>query len=379
MRTYQAVFNELSVEGVFGISLVENPAMEGLFVALNEDDKLKHHQIELKEIDKEQRILMGLVLEPNKPVYRNQNGEEFNIVFNEETIKNLSYHFFKAGHQKNSTIEHKDKINGVTFVESWLVEDSKKDKSSLYGFSYPKGSWLAIMKVDDDDIWNNYVKTGKVQGFSVDAMLELKEVNLKSEVNMSKSILDTLRKINAKLGITEPNEAEAVETKATEDVEVKAEEVKMGMVKSNDGIDFEYEGENLEAGVAIWANTEDGQRVALPVGEYPIEGDAVIIVSEEGIVAEVKEAMVEEETEEAAMSEGSTEGTNPLKDIAEVKSLLIKYAEENSKHREETEKQINELKEKLVEFSSQPAAKPVRQIEQVQLTSKGRILNKLRK
>jgi hypothetical protein len=59
MRTYQAVFNELSVEGVFGISLVENPAMEGLFVALNEDDKLKHHQIELKEIDKEQRILMG--------------------------------------------------------------------------------------------------------------------------------------------------------------------------------------------------------------------------------------------------------------------------------------------------------------------------------
>jgi hypothetical protein len=161
-----------------------------------------------------------LVLEPNKPVYRNQNGEEFNIVFNEETIKNLSYHFFKAGHQKNSTIEHKDKINGVTFVESWLVEDSKKDKSALYGFSYPKGSWVATMKVDDDDIWNNYVKTGKVQGFSVDAMLELKEVNLKSEVNMSKSILDTLRKINAKLGITEPNEAETVETKPTEDVEV---------------------------------------------------------------------------------------------------------------------------------------------------------------
>lgn len=372
MRTYEAVFNEFSVDGVFGISLVENPAMEGMFVALN-----KHQEIKLKEIDKEQRILMGLVLEPNKPVYRNQNGEEFNIVFNEDTIKNLSYHFFKAGHQKNSTIEHQDKIEGVTFVESWIVEDSKKDKSSLYGFSYPKGSWLAIMKVDSDDVWNNYVKTGKVQGFSVDAMLELKEVNLKSEVNMSKSILDALRKINAKLGLESVKETEvkAEDVIETETVET---DVKFGMVKSNEGIDFEYEGEELVSGVSIWANTEDGERVALPVGEYPIEGDKVIIVSEEGVVAEIKDAEMQEEAEQAEMSEGGESATNPLKDIAEVKSLLIKYAEEQANYRKETAKQITELKERLVEFSEQPAQKPVKVVEQVKLNAKGRILSKLR-
>ena len=76
MKTYQATYNPKLNGGVYSISLVESPAMEGLFIALS-----KQEEIQLKEV--EQRILMGLVLEPNKPIYRNQNGEEFNIVFNE--------------------------------------------------------------------------------------------------------------------------------------------------------------------------------------------------------------------------------------------------------------------------------------------------------
>jgi len=169
MKTYLAKFNPKVNGGVYAISLVENPAMEGLFIALS-----KQEEIKFAEVDKEQRILMGLVLEPNKPVYRNQGGEEFNIVFNEETIKELSHNFFKLGYQQNSTIEHEkeNKIDGVTFVESWIVEDSEIDKSANFGFSYPKGSWIATMKVDSDEVWNNYVKTGKVQGFSVDALCQ---------------------------------------------------------------------------------------------------------------------------------------------------------------------------------------------------------------
>ena len=50
------------------------------------------------------------------------------------------------------------------------------------------------MKVDSDEIWNNFVKTGKVQGFSIDAMLELKEVNFKSELNMSNQIVEAIEK-----------------------------------------------------------------------------------------------------------------------------------------------------------------------------------------
>ena len=214
MKTFEAVFNE-DTKGVFGISLVYNPAMEGNFIALS-----KEQEIKLAEVDKEQRILMGLVLEPNKPIYRNQGGKEFNIVFNEQTIKDLSFNFFKQGNQHNSTIEHQNRIEGVTFVESWIVEDSKTDKSALYGFSYPKGSWIATMKVDSDEIWNDYVKTGQVQGFSIDAMLELKEVNLKSEIEMNKrEFLTELKNIFS----FKDDVKEVTETEVTEAVEVQPE------------------------------------------------------------------------------------------------------------------------------------------------------------
>lgn len=217
MKTYEAVFND-KIKGVFGISLVENPAMEGEFIALSKQE------IKLATIDEEKRELIGLVLEPNKPIYRNQNGEEFNMFFNEETIRQLSRHFFKEGNQHNSTIEHQNKIEGVTFVESWIVEDSKIDKSSLYGFSYPKGSWIATMKVDNDEVWNEYVKTGQVKGFSIDAMLELKEINNENQFKMTRT---ELKEFFVDLfNLTKEEEApQEIKSEEVEQVEVKTEEV----------------------------------------------------------------------------------------------------------------------------------------------------------
>lgn len=353
MKTYEAIFNE-EVSGVYAVSLVESPAMEGLFVALN-----KQEEIQFKEVDKEQRILMGLVLEPNKPIYRNQNGEEFNIVFSEQTIKDLSYNFFKQNHQKNSTIEHdtEQKIAGVTFVESWIVEDPKKDKSANFGFSYPKGSWVATMKIDNADVWENYVKTGKVKGFSIDAMLSLKEVNLKSEVNMSNQILEETQKSNSlleilmsKLGL---NKEEQIE-------------VKFGMVKAKDGsIDFEYDGEELEVGANIWVTMPDGARMPLPVGEHETDDNRVIVVTEEGIIAEVKDAMAEEAPAEEVPA-APAEMTKPSNDaqaeaIANaVKSVLIKYSEEMDVKFNELKKANEELNAKVLELSAQPASKPIK-------------------
>ena len=242
MKTYEAVFNEEKVDGVFGISLVHDPAMEGIFVALN-----KQEEIKLAEINTEQRILMGLVLEPNFPVYRNQNGEEFNIVFNEQTVKDLAYNFFKSNSHKNSTLEHEEaeKITGVTFVESWIVEDPEKDKSSNFGFSYPKGTWMATMKVDNDEIWNDYVKTGKVKGFSIDAMLSLKEVNLKSNINMSTEIKDGFATLTDRLLI-------ALNLKEKEVVEGVG--VKLGSIKAAEGdITIEFESPLVATATRRWS------------------------------------------------------------------------------------------------------------------------------
>jgi len=355
MKTYEAKYDPLKNKGVYGISLVENPAMEGLFIALSKDEP-----IQLKTVNEEQRILMGLVLEPNKPIYRNQNGEEFNIVFNEETIKDLSYGFFKNNNHSNSTIEHDidQNIKGVTFTESWIVENPKIDKSTNFGFTYPKGSWVAVMKVDDDAIWNDYVKTGKVQGFSIDAMLSLEEVNLKSNIEMSNTN-SLLEKI---LFALTPKKEVTVE---------------FGSIMLADGsLKIEWEGETLSEGLSVWVTAEDGTKVPVPVGEHPLEDGTILVVEQEGIAKAITPAPTEEETP-APVVEAEQDGkvSNDAKIASEIesaiKSILIKYTAQEQK--------IAELESKIIELGQQPASKPIASTP-VQVMQKGKfstLLNKL--
>lgn len=150
------------LSGIQAVSVVEHPAIEEDFIALS-DQKL-----ELAEVDKEKRILMGPALIPNKKIYRRNSGGEYYIFFSEDTVRKASELFFTRGNQNNSTLEHEVKLNGLTVVESWIVEDSSMDKSAKYGLSMPEGTWMISMKVNNDNIWNDYVKTGLVKGFSIE-------------------------------------------------------------------------------------------------------------------------------------------------------------------------------------------------------------------
>ena len=152
--------NEFS--GIEAISVVENPAIEEDFIAL------KKHEVQLAEVDAEKRILMGPALIPNKQIYRTNGEEEYNIFFSEDTVKKASELFLSRGKQNNSTLEHQVDIQGLSVVESWIIEDTDMDKSKKYGLSLPKGTWMVSVKVNNDDIWNNYVKEGKVKGFSIE-------------------------------------------------------------------------------------------------------------------------------------------------------------------------------------------------------------------
>lgn len=148
--------------GIHAVSVVESPAIEEDFVYLNSQE------VKLAEIDKEKRILMGPALIPNKKIYRNNGKIEYYIFFSEDTVRRASELFLSRGNQNNSTLEHEIKLNGLSVVESWIVEDSKLDKSTKYGLSMPEGTWMISMKVNNDDIWDNYVKTGRVKGFSIE-------------------------------------------------------------------------------------------------------------------------------------------------------------------------------------------------------------------
>ena len=151
--------NEFS--GIEAISVVENPAIEEDFIAL------KKAPIMLAEVDAEKRILMGAALVPNKKILRRSGDEEYYIYFSEDTVRKASELFLKRGHQSEATLEHNEKLDGMTVVESWLVEDEKKDKSRKYGFDVPIGTWMVSMKVYNDDVWQK-VKAGEVHGFSIE-------------------------------------------------------------------------------------------------------------------------------------------------------------------------------------------------------------------
>ena len=177
--------------GVDAISIVESPAIESDFVAL------KNQEIKLAEVDKEKKILMGALLIPNKPIYRNGAEGEYYIFFSKDTIVKASQMFLQNGKQSNSTLEHNQALNGLTLVESWIVEDKVHDKSVKYGMDLPLGTWMGSVKVNNEDVWNEYVKTNKVKGFSIEGYFADKMEAPKENVEeqLSEELLSKIKSI----------------------------------------------------------------------------------------------------------------------------------------------------------------------------------------
>lgn len=184
MKIIELILDEENEDvGVSALSLVENPAIEEDWVAL------KSQEVKFAEVDNDKKILMGAALIPNKPIYRKSDaGEEYYIFFNRDTVRKASEMFFVNGNQSNSTLEHKYKLEGMTVVESWIIENKDKDKSAHYGMDLPEGTWMVSMKVNDDDIWNNFVKTKKVKGFSIEAFFSEKATQRPKDKTLKESL-----------------------------------------------------------------------------------------------------------------------------------------------------------------------------------------------
>ena len=192
MKIIELILDEDEAIGVEAISVVENPAIESDFIALN------NQEIKLAEINKEKRLLMGALLIPQKPIYRKSGKEEYYIFFSRKTVERASQMYLQNGNQSQSTLEHDKQLKGLTLVESWIVEDKEKDKTALYGLDVPVGTWMGSVKVDNDDIWENYVKNGLVKGFSIEGYfadkLERPNEELKEDLSAEDKLINELKK-----------------------------------------------------------------------------------------------------------------------------------------------------------------------------------------
>lgn len=307
---------EVTVDSdVYAISLVDEPAIEVNYVHLKKDDKAKK-VVFLEDEAKEKHMVVGPVLIPDMPIYRNQDGEEFYIQFSKESVERLAYNYIKQGYNMTSfTAQHQYPVNEVYIVESWL-KTTENDKSNDLGFDCPIGTWFVGAKVNNLDVWED-IKDGKMNGFSVEAFVSLDELKL-NKIKRNK---------NTEMAVQKNIKAESVEitdsfwdklkgiladalntTKADEDVSDAVEEVA-------DALDTEVPVDMAE--------------------EKPVDETVDNAVSD--TVDAVETAT--ETPEEAA---------NALQDV--VDGLNEEIAKKD--------KEIEELKKKCQKFSKRPSAKP---------------------
>jgi hypothetical protein len=180
---YELIISEEETDEVFAISLVESPAIEESFMYFNKEE------LRFAQVDNEQQMLIGAILVPDKKILRiDGEGNPYHVFFSKDTVKQLAQNYLMKKYNDSATLEHGDKkIGGVHLVQSWIKE-GKLDKSNSYGMSsLPEGTWIGMFKIADKKLWNDYVKTGKVKGFSVEAYLESKLVKASM---VSESLLD---------------------------------------------------------------------------------------------------------------------------------------------------------------------------------------------
>jgi hypothetical protein len=298
METYVVKFNPNRNKGVYAISLVNDPAIEEYFVQMS-----KEYEVKLAEIDREKRLFMTPVLIPNQKILRlDDNGNAFNIVFEAETIRLAQQNFQKNGFQNESTLEHDInlKLDGVSFVESWIKDDEVHDKSVMKGFNQPIGTWFTIFRVDDDDVMAK-IESGEIKGVSIDGAFELSEnVNLKTDMTIE-TILTAIK--------------EGFDS-------LKAKDVKLGKQMTIDDQTMFFEGDALAVDTPVFANEEMSEVFA--DGTYEIEGFTVVIA--EGKISELTEKVEEEMTKEEEKVEMADDSVE-----AKVNEIMQTYVGEIAK------------------------------------------------
>lgn len=152
---------ELTIDA---ISLVTSPAIEQDFVFFGKEK----NNLTFAKIDEEKRMLVSPALIPNKQIFRYDANTDSNyyVFFSKSTVAQASELYLKHNNHHKATYQHEDRVSGVLTVESWIKE-GEQDKSKLFGYNLPDGTWFVKMKIENDEIWNK-IKDGELKGLSIE-------------------------------------------------------------------------------------------------------------------------------------------------------------------------------------------------------------------
>jgi hypothetical protein len=179
---------ELAIDA---ISLVESPAIEQDFVFFGKE----RNNLTFAKVDEEKRMLVSPALIPNKQIFRYDpnTDSEYYVYFSPETVRKASELYLKHNNHHKATYEHKDRVSGVLTVESWIKEGDQ-DKSKLYGYDLPNGTWFVKMKINNDDLWKK-IKDGELKGLSIEGYFADKIQKMSERIPTDEEILSALNEI----------------------------------------------------------------------------------------------------------------------------------------------------------------------------------------
>lgn len=240
-------------------SFVSEPATEKEWLYFSDAKK------RLDFYDTEKQMVTSVVMLANTPIYRNDDGYEFMLVFTPEAIEKMAYDYFSKNGFNKISINHDGSVieGSAILLESYFVDDNKKAPEK-FGV-LPKGTWIVSYKVIDKKIWD-MIKNKKLRGFSIEVLADLKKLKLKYKNNKNKKNMEK-----------EKNKQKFLDAVTDQGVQVRFDA--------------------LEVGQLIYAVAEDGTEVLLEQGTYLINyEDRVyeVVVDENGTITEINEVTSEE-------------------------------------------------------------------------------------
>jgi esterase/lipase len=315
-------------QGIDATALVENPAIQRNWMTFKE-----HKSYEFKTHNEDKRILAGALMVADFPMYRNMNGKEFFVKFSSKTIEQLADRMVLNNKLTAFNFEHDSKKELADMhIQQFFIINTELGVNTPIGFEeLPNGSLFAFVKVNNEQVWNDYVKTGIVKGFSIEGNFATKEEF--SEQTFLKEFQTIINMTDKKTANTKLDELMAKaksffsEEYKEKEEEKKEEEVKMAEATLTDGTKVMYEGELAEGTIVL---LEDGS--AAPDGEHTFE-DGTVISIEGGQVVAVAKPMTEQEMA-----------------IQKLTEMVTKLETENAELKSNFEKSINKVEEK---FSAQ--------------------------
>ena len=220
---------ELAIDA---ISLVTSPAIEQDFVYFGKEK----NNLTFAKVDEEKRMLVSPALIPNKQIFRHDpnTDSDYYVYFSKETVRKASELYLKHNNHHKATYQHQDRVSGVLTVESWIKEGDM-DKSKLYGYDLPNGTWFVKMKIENDELWNK-IKEGELKGLSIEGYFTNKFEEMNKKQPTTEQILSALNEL------IRENKTELKTEKVELNLVSDAKSVVKKAMKEIDGLE---EGENI--------------------------------------------------------------------------------------------------------------------------------------